>query len=287
MFGRFATVQCGNWTSGGGSKNVENFEQLRVTLQVTMNILGVLAGVAGALVLPCGAVGQSFNIDMDVFAGPEEGGNGAPGSSFGAAANQPGFWNRIDAASHTRPWSLHGLNGSSTSVDMRWNVSGGGAGSGWIGNTGDYRALLNDCTPITVPTTYVFENLAPGRYAVTTYAVDRSGNAYPTRVTIMGAAIPVRISGNNGMPGDELIEGTTHCVHHIDMTGTTLTLRAESVFSGPRFGSINGFQITYTPVPEPVSILSLLVGGTCLLSRRRDSRFLWNRAALPQVGEQE
>lgn len=221
MFGRFATVQCGNWTSGGGSKNVENFEQLRVTLQVTMNILRVLAGVVGALVLPCGAVGQSFNIDIDVEAGGPEVGAGVPSNAFGAAANQPGFWTLLGAAQHTHAYPLFGLDGTATAATVRWKVSGGGAGSGMGNNTGDFRLLLNDCTKVSVPTTYHFENILPGRYKLTTYAVDRGGNTYPTRVTVPGAVVTTKLSGNGAMPGDRFIESITHCIHEFRVAGTT------------------------------------------------------------------
>ena len=54
----------------------------RVARVATLALLG-LASISSGM-------SQSFNIDLDVFFGSPETGNGAPSSQFGAAAGQPG-----------------------------------------------------------------------------------------------------------------------------------------------------------------------------------------------------
>jgi|SRR5688572_14626794 len=75
---------------------------------------------------------QGFNVDFD--------GNGLPSFAFGAAANQPGFWNY---GSYDRP--LLGLDGNRSNVRMRIEGNSGGSGSNYNpANTGDFERLLND-----------------------------------------------------------------------------------------------------------------------------------------------
>ena len=237
-----------------------------ITIRQDMKILRFLAGFGIAFIASGEAWGQSFNIDVDVEVGGAEAGAGVPSTAFGGAANQPGFWNLLGAARHTQPYPLFDLAGSATTATVRWNVSGGGAGSGMGNNTGDYRLLLNDCTVISVPTTYHFENLSPGRYEITTYAVDRSGRVFPTEVTVPGALVPVRVSGSGEMPGDRFVEGVTHSVHTLNLPGTSFDLTARAL---SHHGSLNGFQLRYTPVPEPLSISALVLGFGILVLRRQ------------------
>ena len=68
------------------------------------------------LLLLAGASAQSFNIDLDIMAGPPEAGAGAPSSTFGGAAGSVGFWNRVDAAGPRQPTPLASLDGVLTSV---------------------------------------------------------------------------------------------------------------------------------------------------------------------------
>ena len=213
-----------------------------------------------------GANAQSINVDIDIFAGPPEGGNGAPSASFGAAANQPGFWNRLDAASHTRPWSLQGLDGNATGVQVVWNVSGGGGGSGWIGNTGSHRLLMNDYTRISVPTTFRFSGLRAGLYRIFTYACDPSDFVIPVEITVPGAIAPIQYSGQAAMPANRFEVGITHTSHEINLAGTTMEIVLRDPQTGPPGPSVNGFQLVL--VPES-GFLVLPVGLLALVSFRK------------------
>jgi len=103
------------------------------------------AACAIPLLLVVGVRGQSLNVDLDIFAGPPEAGNGSPSSIFGGAADQQGFWNRMDAAGPRQATPLAGLDGNLTSAMIQVpGGSGGAGGSGYQGNTGDYALLLND-----------------------------------------------------------------------------------------------------------------------------------------------
>jgi hypothetical protein len=85
------------------------------------------------------ATPQSFNIDFDIFGGDPGIGNGVPSSSFGAAASQPGFWNRF--SNGTDPRAVLGLDGVKAGVTLLTAAGPGGVGAigyRFEGNTGDY-----------------------------------------------------------------------------------------------------------------------------------------------------
>src|SRR5215213_752877 len=94
------------------------------------------------------AYGQGFNVDTDLPTDPELGG-GAPSSAFGAAANQPGFWNAI-LTGHPGPYGLRNLDGSLSAVTV--STVGWAGGGAWnnSANTGDFALLLNDSEEIGV-----------------------------------------------------------------------------------------------------------------------------------------
>src|SRR5438105_12983852 len=83
------------------------------------------------------ASAQSVNVDIDIFTGPPELGNGAPSDSFGAAANQPGRWNRTYLGGTQ---SLLGLDGLPSSVTISFTTPIGFStlGARFEGNTGDF-----------------------------------------------------------------------------------------------------------------------------------------------------
>lgn len=245
---------------------MDSFKDIRLTIQESMKLSRVLSGFGVTLVLSAGAAGQGFNIDVDVGAGSEAVCNGAPSMVFGAAPDQPGFWKRLDAADHSYANPLFDLGASPSLATVRWNVSGGGSGSGWAGNSGDYRLLLNDRTIISVPINYFFEGFLPGRYAIYTYAVDGGGETTPAEITVPGAEAPIRYSGTTGMRGNTFELGVTHCVHEIVLTGSSFQVTARSL---GHHASLNGFQIAYQPVPEPSATVSLILGLGLMVARRR------------------
>lgn len=223
-------------------------------------------GMAGTC-LRAGA--QSFNIDLDVGFGPPEGGNGAPSAAFGAASGQAGVWNRIGAASHSTAWSLVDLGGEITGASLTNTISGAGGGSGWTGNTGDHRLLMNDYKRITIPCTYTFSGLLPGRYTIYTYGVDAVERVLPLRVEVPGAQSPVQLSGQGLMSGNQFALGITHAIHELNLDGSSFSMilsKANETLPAP---SVNGLQLVYTPVPEASTVIGVTFGLALITRFRR------------------
>lgn len=220
----------------------------------------VLAGALAA-----GALGQSINVDLDIFAGDEQNGNGSPSDGFGAAASSPGRWNRV-LCTTSGPWNLVGLNGQATSVVLTVTGNGLGGGSNYPVNTGDYARLLNDYARIPDQMTYRFTGLVPGRYLVYTYAIDATGAVLPVEVSVPGALTPnPQMSGQAVMPGNSFVLGVTHSIHELDVQTGSLEINLRNHFQGPPNASVNGFQIVAVPEPGAVATLSTLF----ILSLRR------------------
>ena len=227
-------------------------------------LLRYAVSVPTLLFLAVGAGGQSLNVDLDIFAGDPSNGNGAPSSSFGAAAAQPGYWNRTRAGS-SPPQSLFDLVGQPTTVVMTVPVGAGSAGgSNYPINTGDYALLLNDYADIPDQMVFRFSGLMPGAYTVWTYAVNASGHLWPVDVSVDGAVPPNPQRVTGPMPGNSFQYLSTHSVHSVPSLNGDLVIRLSSPW--PR-GKVNGFQIVAV-VPEPASLTVL----SCLLAfavRRR------------------
>lgn len=209
------------------------------------------------------ATAQSFNVDLDVLGGPPEAGHGAPSSSFGAAANQPGFWNAVSCTS-PGPEPLFNLGGQSTGVTMSVTGFGSGGGSGFAINTGDYALLLNDYASIPDSMTYTFTGLAPGAYRVYTYAVNATGLTVPVQVTVDGATGGAQ-TVTGPMPGNSFQYLVTHSIHDVPNVTGNLVLRLAGPWSN---ASVNGFQIVAVPEPATVAVL----GGASLLALLRPRR---------------
>ncbi|HMS55219.1 MAG TPA: PEP-CTERM sorting domain-containing protein [Fimbriimonadaceae bacterium] len=223
-----------------------------------MHKVFALLGLAGTC-LKAGA--QSFNIDLDVSGGGPLVGQGVPSAAFGAASGQTGFWNRISSSGHNRTHALLNLQGASISATMRFSDSGGGGGSGWVGNTGDHRLLMNDYTSITIPCTVTFSGLLPGRYTIYTYGADALGRAVPLEVRVPGAVTEVFRSGLSPATGNQFVLGVTHTIHHVLQSASTLqVILSDPISDNPPDPSVNGFQLVHTPVPEPSIWLGLALG---------------------------
>lgn len=223
------------------------------------------AACAIPLLIIAGAGGQSLNVDQDVFFGDPSNGNGAPSSSFGAAAVQPGYWNRT-LASSSPPQPLFDLAGQPTSVVMTVPVGAGSyGGSNYPINTGDYALLLNDYARVPDLMVFRFSGMRPGAYRVFTYAVSAIGDTWPVDVSVDGAdpPNPQRVTGP--MPGNALILGITHSAHYVPALAGDLVIRVSSPW--PR-GNVNGFQIVAVPEPASLAVLSFSV----LIAARRRRR---------------
>lgn len=182
---------------------------------VTLFLLLGLSGLTQA---------QSFNVDLDIGFGDQQGGNGAPDSAFGGAADNPGRWNRIEAGGPRQPVNLLGLGGMMSNVQLQ-GMEGLGNSYGYdnYANSGEYALLLNDAAVVSGEIDYRLTGLAAGRYLIYTYAVEASGLTDDATVTVPGADDPVKhVTGP--MPGNQFIEGITHSVHTITLTGSSLDI---------------------------------------------------------------
>lgn len=230
-------------------------------------IVGAVLGTAGF------ACGQSFNIDLDVGFGDPGIGHGAPSSSFGGAADQPGFWNRFGFGG--LPQVIAGLDGLPTGAALSSVTSSGssfGGGFAFMANTEDYALLLNDAASVGTQVqggniTYTFAGLLPGQYAVFTYAANVNGIAINTPVTIIGA-IPVSETVTGPMPGNALVHLITHSIHQVevDVNGTFQIEFIQPPGMHTNM-NVNGFQVAL--VSETNSTIALMLGISLCFMRRR------------------
>ena len=245
-------------------------------MKLQVRKLAIVLGIA-VVMIPALGVGQSFNVDLDAFGGPPEGGNGAPSASFGAAANQAGFWNRVYAARNDAV-PLNDLLGQPTSVTMDPD---GGTGSGLSYNqplnTGDYALLLNDVGNPEPQVTYTFSGLVAGSYRVVTYGANPNLRVERNQVLVPGAQSPNPQVVTGPMPGNSFVLGITHSVHEITITGNSLVIDVRSL-DFPT-ASVNGFQLVL--VPEPFGASILILGLSWLVNKKKKSAAV--RFAIPRI----
>jgi hypothetical protein len=224
--------------------------------------------IFGAMLLPAVAVGQGFNVDLDVFDGGPIVGEGSPSDAFGGAANQPGRWNQVNGSFHGMTRLLN-LNGSLSNVFMSMNgiIQRGG----WNNplNTGDYRLLFNDATLVYGQVQWSVTGLSQSWYRVIVYAVSpvpQHNQPRPIEVFVDGSTStnPQIVTGP--MPGNSFQYLVTHSIHDVLVLdgqlrfGVTTTIQNEDQH-------INGFQIS--PVPESGTLAILAPGVVWLWTLRR------------------
>src|SRR5687767_10131928 len=101
------------------------------------------------------ALGQSFNVDMNMASGA---GAGAPSSAFLGAAGLAGTWNAVGAGT---PASLVDLAGAATGVTLTRSGGGTMTNGSSAALSGDFEKLLEDyfngSSGVTL--TFTFNNL--------------------------------------------------------------------------------------------------------------------------------
>lgn len=209
-------------------------------MPTTTHLRGVLLGLA-ALAAGSSASGQSINLDLDLNGFPEAGG-GVPSSTFGGAADSPGYWDRMGvAAGHSN--ALHDIAGNLTNVYV--TVTGFGSGGGYPGrlNTGDFKALLDDVADIPGEITYTFHNLKPGGYLVYSYCVNPMGEIVPVQVSVADAIDPTE-TVTGPIPGNRFEFLITHSMHRLPSLSGDLVVNLKGAW---QHAYVNGFQLVGCP----------------------------------------
>jgi|GEM_PF-2275106 len=200
-----------------------------------MRRLLLCALAAAASLAGTASSAQSLNVDLDTLFGPRSLGIGTPTDAFGAAADQPGFWNLVSATG-PGPRPLYTLGGGWTPATYRtWG--GYGSGGAWqnprrftFGEANDdFWMLMGDAgrtgvvgvshqlfPPVPVRV-ILFEGLEPGLYEVYTYCVAPYEDRYvPVEVTVPGALTENPQLSTGRMPPDwQFRRGITHAVHRV------------------------------------------------------------------------
>jgi hypothetical protein len=191
-------------------------------------------GAFAASCLASSLQGQSINVDFGV-------GAGAPGSGFGGAAEQAGYWNRLNAIGGQR--ALAGLDRSRTGATIR--VMGRVEMDGGPVSAGPFQALMNDKLMLesgrgrTGTASVDVEGLAAGRYRVYTFACGGGDSTDLTVINVERSSSPPQVVA--GACTGIFLPGLTHAVHEVDVEdGGTIVVTAEAL--GER-GSLNGIQI--------------------------------------------
>ena len=202
-----------------------------------------LTSVLGVATL---APAQSFNINI----GPP---GVAPSSAYGGAANQPGFWNPIEAQHATTAFNLSDINGVETPVQVR--QIGGMLLRTFDdpATTGDAAALMDHCQvtfSATLETCIFVDFLEPGEYEVIIYAwMPGQPNVRAMTFCDEEPGQPRKIVQGGAWPGDH-VELVTYS-RHVGIVGANRLLRFHSgvVFgdSAALGAAMNGFQLRKIP----------------------------------------
>jgi len=172
---------------------------------------------------------QSFNVDYGSQFG-------LPSASFGAAAEQAGFWNERTGL-EDESTTLVDVRGEKTGVRIIPSLPFWQAGFDFPATTGDVQALMDDYFDLhSVPATFEVQGLAVGTYAVYTYLSAPDSPDFRTSLSVAGR--PAKLIG--GIWPGGFREGVTHSRDVVRVgSGESLVL---SVFGLPK-GTLNGLQL--------------------------------------------
>lgn len=182
------------------------------------------------------AAAQSFNIDINFASGT---GSGAPSSTFGGAANQPGTWNSVGSLGQSA--ALVGLNGAATGVTVRIDGAAVVHATDDASATGDYAKLVEDGYKLADDDAEFqigFWGLTPGVYAIFTYADDPADGAAHSLVVHGWGELAV--GGTHAL--NQFSVPATHAVHLVSVEDTMGYSVRTSSFSGGR-GVLAGIQV--------------------------------------------
>ncbi|MDZ4774451.1 MAG: hypothetical protein SGI72_15090 [Planctomycetota bacterium] len=237
-----------------------------------MSITHRTTSFAAALcALAASSFAQSFNLDVGANQSAP-----LPATTYGAAANQPGFWSNVGSTAQSAVTLRDLATNLITSVTI---TPTGGYGDFYDNSqlwTGDDRALMADASDIAnlavTPSggliTWVIAGLQAGNYTIYTYALAPDFPAtYQTTVDVTGAPEGAQTC-TGAWSGSPHVLGVSYAKHTISITAgqniTVLSSNSTTVAS-TNFGSVNGFQIVLDPSTLSTSFCSGdAVGTTCL-----------------------
>lgn len=209
---------------------------------------GFFASLVGLTALTIrGAHAQSFNVDIGLP-------TSTPSALYAGAAGQTGPWTSVGFAP-TTPVPLVSTTGASTGVTLVCNGGGGVTSTAAIPfpaqANADLVALMADLyAPFGIGIgVWTFDGLAPGDYAITTYAYasDLGSQAW-SLIDVPGSPDPATWCSTTWWTTANLQLGTTHVVHRVVVhPGAPVVIRAQP----DQDGSVNGFQVTQVSLGDP------------------------------------
>jgi len=216
-----------------------------------MRLFSALVALLLAAAFTSSARAQSFNIDY--FDGA-----GVPPSTYGAAANQPGFWNNLNGPSGGNE-PLLDLTGAVSDALVAVFNSSDRTETFAPGLPAEVQPLLRDYVFTTQDNMWViFVNLLPGDYEIFTYHTGfGTVDVWPATDSSMKHTVTGQWDG-------DYEEGKTHALHQYAV-GEDGMLRIN--MSGLDDVFINGIQLRMIPAPGAGSLLLLGLGA--LAQRRR------------------
>ncbi|MBL8863307.1 MAG: hypothetical protein JNK02_15025 [Planctomycetes bacterium] len=210
-----------------------------------------LLALLGPLLLAGNAAAQDFNLDVGAQQSAP-----LPSASYGAAAARPGQWFGLGTTAQI-PVTLTDITGAVTTAVVQ---PLGGFGDFYVNNPawlGDDGLLMKDAADVGgawqgAPggaITWNFSGLQPGDYAVYTYALapDFPGT-YRTRVDVVGGTGgPQVLTGN--WSGSPHVLGVSYARHDVTVgpAGTLTVVTDDPGVPSNNLGTVNGFQLVYTP----------------------------------------
>ena len=179
------------------------------------------------------AFGQAFNVDYGSMFDQT-----APSDSYGAAADQPGFWNDLPGFEFM-PIALADVDGNVGKVTVL--DAGGNAPFGFPNpkTIGDDGALMDDALDLGADSqdVFVIAGLAPGTYEVYTYAWAPDSPSYITGVSVNDG--PTSLVGGDWQ-GKHAI-GFSYAMDTVTIKdGEPIEIATSTVIS---FATLNGFQV--------------------------------------------
>lgn len=191
--------------------------------------------------LATAASAQDFNVDFG-------GAFGSPASTFGGAAEQPGFWNDLDAI---RTFDLLDLGGGATAASLMV-AANTAQGEGTSGSDSDAAKLLDDHFHDCVDPdewSLAFSGLQDGLYDVYLYAP--SNSAVGTGDMVVGGATVAEIPGAPA----PLDQGENWVRVPATVTGGTLEIRGDGgAFNCVGLAGVQLDHLDATPPPDTCEV---------------------------------